>query len=32
VKISLFDGYFEFDWKALIGIGLIVLGYAIINM
>lgn len=32
MKISLFDGYFEFDWKALIGIGLIVLGYAIINM
>jgi len=34
MKISLFDGVFEFDfdWKAVIGIGIIVLGCAIIAM
>ena len=34
MKISLIDGFFEFDfdWKAVIGIGLIVLGYGLIKM
>lgn len=32
MKISLFDGFFDFDWKAVVGIGLIVLGYGLINM
>lgn len=34
MKISLFDGFFEFDcdWKAVIGIGIIVLGRALLTM
>ena len=34
MKISLFDGFFEFDfdWKAVVGVGLIVLGFALITM
>ena len=34
MKISLFDGFFEFDfdWKAVVGIGIIVLGYAFIKL
>ena len=34
MEISLFDGFFKFsiDWKAVVGIGLIVLGYGLIKM
>lgn len=34
MKISLWDELFEFDfdWKAVIGIGIIVLSYALITM
>ena len=37
MKISLFDGFFEFDsdWKAVVGvvaIGIIILGYVLLKM
>ena len=34
MKINLFDGCFEFDfdWKAVVGIGIIILGCALLNM
>lgn len=34
MKINLFGELFEFDfdWKAIVGIGIIVLGYALLNM
>ncbi len=34
MKISLFDGLFEFDfdWKAIAGIGIIILGCALLTM
>ena len=34
MKISLFDGIFEFDfdWKAVIGVGIIILGCALLVM
>jgi len=34
MKISLFDGFFEFDfdWKAVVGIGIIILGCALLAM
>ena len=34
MKINLFDGMFEFDfdWKAVIGIGIIILGCALLTM
>ena len=34
MKISLFDGMFEFDfdWKAVIGVGIIILGCALLVM
>ena len=34
MKINLFDGVFEFgfDWKAIVGVGIIILGYALLNM
>lgn len=33
MKFNLFDFWeFEIDWKAMIGIGLLVVGYALLNM
>ena len=34
MKISLFDGFFEFDfdWKAVVGTGIIILGCALLSM
>lgn len=34
MKISLFDRFFEFDfdWKAVVGIGIIILGCALLTM
>ncbi len=34
MKISLFDGMFEFDfdWKSVIGIGITILGCALLTM
>lgn len=33
MKINLWDGLlFEIDWKAIVGIGIIILGYALLNM
>lgn len=34
MKINLFDGLWKFkiDWKAVVGIGIIILGYALLNM
>lgn len=34
MSFNFFDGFFEFDcdWKAIVGIGMIVLGYVIIKM
>lgn len=34
IKINLWDGLwkFEIDWKAVVGIGIIVLGYAFIKL
>lgn len=34
MKINLWDGMFEFDfdWKAVVGIGIIILGYALLTM
>jgi len=34
MKISLLDGVFEFDfdWKAVVGIGIIILGCALLKM
>lgn len=33
MKINLFFGFFEFDfdWKAVVGVGVIVIGYAIMT-
>ena len=34
MKMSLFDGFFEFefDWKAVVGVGIIILGVALMTM
>lgn len=34
MRINLFDEFFEFDfdWKAVIGIGITILGYALLTM
>lgn len=33
MKINMFDDVvFEIDWKAMIGIGLLVIGYALLTM
>lgn len=34
MKIDLFDGFFkfDFDWKAVVGIGIIILGCVLLNM
>lgn len=34
MRINLWDGMFEFDfdWKAVVGIGIIILGYAFIKL
>ena len=32
MKIHLFEGIFEVDWKAVVGIGIIILGCALLTM
>lgn len=32
MKINLWDGMFDFDWKAVVGIGIIILGCALLTM